>query len=312
MDCDMRERPTALVLGGGGFLGTNLCRALLAAGHSVGAFGRRPQFPAEVAGVEWIEGEFADRDAVARALEGREVVFHLIHGNAPQGAELDPIGDLENNVAPTIAMLQACLAAGVRRVVFVSSGGTVYGRAAILPTPETAPTEPISVYGVAKLAIEKYLGLFEHRYRLEYRALRVANPFGPYQTARKAQGVIAALALKALRGEPIEIWGDGSVVRDFVYVDDVSEALRLAASDGGAHRVYNIGSGVGRSLREVIAAIEAILGRPLDLAFRPGRALDVPVSIVDVSRAREGLGWAPRTSFDEGLRRTIAWAKTRV
>ncbi len=308
----MRARATALVLGGGGFLGVNLCRALLAAGEPVAAFGRRSALAEAAAGVEWTEGEFGDRAAVARALEGREVVYHLIHGTAPEGAELDPVGDLENNVAPTIAMLQACVAAGVRRVVFVSSGGAVYGRVATIPTPETAPTEPISVYGVAKLAIENYLGLFERRFGLEYRALRVTNPFGPYQTARKAQGVIAALTLKALRGETIEIWGDGSVVRDFVYVDDVSAAMRLAAQDSGPHRFYNIGAGVGRSLSEVIAAIETCLGRKLSLVFRPARALDVPVSVVDVARARESLGWTPATRFEDGLARTVAWARTRV
>jgi UDP-glucose 4-epimerase len=307
----MRDpRPLRLVLGAGGFIGTSLCRALLARGERVRGFGHAPLFPEALAGVEWIEGDFADRDALAPALRGCDTLFHLVSGTVPQLANQDPAADLLGNVVPVIALLQQAAAEGIRRVVFVSSGGTVYGAAERTPTPESAPTEPFGAYGVGKLTVEKYLGLYERLHGLEYRALRVTNPYGPYQTARKGQGVIAAAILRGLSGQPIEIWGDGSVVRDFVYIDDVNDALLAAAADDGPHRVYNIGSGVGRSLRDVLAAVEAELGRPLKRIWRPGRPVDVPVSVVEIARAREGLGWAPRVGFEEGLRRMIAWART--
>jgi UDP-glucose 4-epimerase len=306
----MRDpRPLRLVLGAGGFIGTSLCRALLARGERVRGFGHAPLFPAALAGVEWMEGDFADRDALAPALRGCDTLFHLVSGTVPQLANQDPAADLLGNVVPVIALLQQAISEGVRRVVFVSSGGTVYGAAEQTPTPESAPTEPFGAYGVGKLTVEKYLGLYERLHGLEYRVLRVTNPFGPYQTARKGQGVIAAAILRGLSGQPIEIWGDGSVVRDFVYIDDVNAALIAAADDFGSHRVYNIGSGIGRSLSEILAAVEAQLGAPLNLVWRPARPVDVPVSVVDISRAREGLDWAPRVGFAEGLRRTIEWAR---
>jgi UDP-glucose 4-epimerase len=196
--------------------------------------------------------------------------------------------------------------------VFASSGGTVYGRAQEIPTPETAPTDPICAYGISKLAIEKYLALFEHLHGLDFRVLRITNPFGPFQVALKNQGVIAALIARALRDEPVEIWGDGTVVRDFVFVEDVVDALVAAATDQSGERVFNIGGGRGRSLREIIGSIERQMGKTLRLEWKPGRPLDVPVSVVAIDRAAGSLGWVPNTSFETGLERTIEWAKKVV
>jgi UDP-glucose 4-epimerase len=303
------QKPSCVVLGGGGFIGTNLCRRLAGAGHRVRAFGRRRLFPDDLPGVEWFPGEFTDPESVGAAIESFDVVFHLVHATMPQAANLDMAGDIRDNVVASVALLDQCRLAGVKRVVFASSGGTIYGNARQIPTPETAPTEPICAYGISKLAIEKYLGLFAHLHGLDFRALRISNPFGPYQVALKNQGVIAALVARALRDEPMEIWGDGSVVRDFVFVEDVVDALVTASSDGGRERVYNIGSGQGRSLREIIAVTEALMGRTLKLVWKPGRALDVPVSVVGIERAGVELGWVPRTSFEAGLRATIDWAR---
>lgn len=303
------QQPACVVLGGGGFIGTNLCRRLAASGHRVRAFGRRQLFPAAMGGVEWVQGDFTDTGAVAAAVTGADVVYHLVHTTMPQAADLDVAGDVRDNVLPTIALLDHCRQVGVRRVVFASSGGTIYGQSTQIPTPENAPTDPICAYGISKLAIEKYLALFAHRHGLAFRALRITNPFGPFQVALKNQGVIAALIGRALREEPVEIWGDGSVVRDFVFVGDVADALAAAATDGGPSSVLNIGSGQGRSLRDVIAAIERTMGIRLRLEWKAGRPLDVPVSVADIARARDSLGWTPRTSFEDGLRQTIEWAR---
>jgi UDP-glucose 4-epimerase len=307
------QKLSCVVLGGGGFIGTNLCRRLAASGHRVHAFGRRCLFPDDLDGVEWFQGDFTDAGSVAAAIEGFEIVFHLIHATMPQPANLDMAGDLQNNVVPSIALLDLCRRFAVKRVVFVSSGGTVYGCPQQIPTPETAPTTPICAYGISKLAIEKYLALYQYLHGLDYRVLRIANPFGPFQTTLKDQGVVAALIARGLSGKPMEIWGDGSVVRDFVFVDDVVDALAKAAvSDQGGERIFNIGSGRGRSLREVIAAIEDLLGTGLRIEWKAGRAIDVPVSVVAIDRAREGLDWAPATSFESGLEQTIEWARRRL
>ena len=302
------QKPSCAVFGGGGFIGMNLCRALAASGHRVRAFGRRCLFPAALQGIDWIEGDFTDSAAVAAALESADVVFHLVHSTMPAAADLDPIADVRDNIIPTLSLLDQCRRAGVRRVVFASSGGTVYGKAQQIPTPETAPTDPICAYGISKLAIEKYLAVYEHLHGLEYRVVRIANPFGPFQLSLKNQGVIATLIARALRDEPMEIWGDGSVVRDFVYVEDVAQALIAAITHQGPDRIFNIGGGQGRNLHEIIAAIQTQMGRKLDLIWKPGRPLDAPVSILAINRAATALAWLPETSFEGGLERTIAWA----
>jgi UDP-glucose 4-epimerase len=305
------DKLSCVVLGGGGFIGINLCRRLAAAGHRVRAFGRRCLFPDDLHEVEWYQGDFTNSSTLAGAIETFEIVFHLVHATLPQSANHDMAGDLRSNVIPSLELLELCRKLGVRRIVFTSSGGTIYGAARQFPTPETAPTEPITAYGISKLAIEKYLALYEYLYGLSFRVLRVANPFGPFQIALKNQGIIAAAAARAINDEPMEIWGDGSVVRDFVFIDDVVDALVIAAMDQGSERIFNIGSGRGTSLREVFGAMERLLGTELKLHWKSGRAADVPISVVAIDRARASLGWRPNVPFEIGLSKTIEWTRER-
>lgn len=299
-----------LVLGGGGFIGTNLCSALVARGADVGAFGRHAHFPQALEGVQWVMGDFADRAAVARAVEGREIVFHLAAGSIPDSSNRDPLGDLQSNVAPTLQLLDICRSSGVRRVVFVSSGGTVYGVPYAVPIAETAATEPISAYGVSKLAIEKYLRIYQRLHGIEYQVARLSNPFGPYQRHDRRQGLVAALLYRALHGIPVEIWGDGGVVRDFLYIDDAIEALLMLAAYDGPHHVFNVGSGVGRSVLAVLADIGNVLGdRVIPRNFRSGRAADVPVNVLDIGLITQETGWVPKTPWQDALRLTAAWLR---
>jgi UDP-glucose 4-epimerase len=250
--------------------------------------------------------------ALAAAIETFDVVFHLVNGSTPLSANLDMAGDVQRNVVASLGLFDVCRKLNVSRLVFVSSGGTIYGCPQQIPTPETAPTEPITAYGISKLALEKDLALNRHLHQLDYRVLRVTNPFGPFQTPIKNQGVIASIISHAVRRDEIEIWGDGSVVRDFIFVNDVVDALVAAMHDHGDERTFNIGCGEGRSLRDVIAAIELLFGRKLDINWKPGRPIDVPVSIVTIDRAKDYLGWQPNTSFISGLEQTIAWWRSGV
>src|SRR5262249_36741741 len=265
-----------------------------------------------LAGVDWYQGDFSDAAALAAAIGSYEVVFHLVHATTPHSANLDMAADLQQNVVSSIALLDISRKLGVKRIVFVSSGGVVYGQAKQIPTPEDAPTEPITAYGISKLAIEKYLALYRHLHGLDFRVLRVSNPFGPFQVATKNQGIIAALIAQALANQPAEIWGDGSVVRDYIFVSDVVDALEAAAGDRSDARVFNIGSGHGRSLREIIAALEAALGREMNINWKPGRPIDVPTSILSIDRAKTVLGWAPKTPFEQGLKQTVEWWRERT
>ncbi len=308
----MSDRPlsgvSCLVLGAGGFIGSHLCRSLAAAGARVHGFGRRPLFPDALPAMRYTVGEFTDRAALALAVDGAEIVFHLLGGTNPEVSNKDPIADLQINTVASVQLLELCRAAGVRKIVFVSSGGTVYGVPAATPIDEAAATDPISAYGINKLMVEKYLRLYAHLGGPQSVTLRVANPYGPFQSPFRRQGLVAALLETVLAGRPVEIWGDGQVVRDFLYVGDLAEAMVVASQYDGPETVLNVGSGIGRSVLEVVDAVSASLQiRPVSVTHRPARRADVPVNVLDINRIRQATGWQPRTDWMEGLRRTAAW-----
>jgi UDP-glucose 4-epimerase len=298
---------SCLVLGAGGFIGTNLCRALLAKGARVHGFGRSRPFPDALFGVHWTSGHFAEHEDLARLVEGNDYVFHLIGGSLPETSNKNPAANISANILSSVNLLEVCRLCGVRRVMFVSSGGTVYGITGSAPTAETAPTEPISAYGINKLTIEKYLSLYRYLYDLDYAVLRIANPYGPFQTAHRRQGVVAALVQRALAGEPLEIWGDGTVVRDFVHVQDVVEGVLAVLLHAGPDRVFNIGSGVGRSVNGIVADLETLLGKTLSKTYRNARRADVPVNILDIGLIQRETGWSPRISWMDGLQNSMDW-----
>jgi UDP-glucose 4-epimerase len=299
-----------LVLGAGGFIGLNLCRALVAERAIVHGYGRPPLYPAALPPIRWTNAEFDDRDALSHALEGVEVVFHLLGGSVPEQAERDPASDLRDNAIASIELFRLCHLAGVQRVVFISSGGTVYGLPHQLPIPEDHPTDPISVYGIHKLLVEKHLGLLAHRHGLRSVVLRAANPFGPYQSPHRGQGVIATLIARRLSDSPVEIWGDGRVVRDFLHVDDLVRAMLAAACYDGPERVFNVGSGIGRSILEVLQEIDTVLGlKDAAIHHKSARPADVPVNVLDVGLIQRELRWIAQVDWREGLRGTAEWLR---
>lgn len=311
----MHEQPSTLIrlpfrvalIGAGGFFGTNLARHLAPRVADLRCFGLHQSFPEALQGLEWIAGDMADAP-LAEVLAGCDTVIHLASSSAP-GSDLDITADAQANVIASLRLFDHCVATGIKRMVFISSGGTVYGIPGHMPIPESAPTHPITAYGVAKLAIEKYLEVYSRLRGLDYRVLRISNLYGPYQTTAKKQGVVAAFLAEALRGEPLEIWGDGQVVRDYVYVNDAAEAVVAAMRHQGGERVFNIGGGTGMSLNDVIVAIEALLDRQLEKRFKPGRPVDVPVNILDCALAKLELGWTARTDFSHGLAQTADWMR---
>jgi len=308
------NNPKVLVLGGGGFIGSNLCEGLLAAGHKVRVF-EHPHVhsqctPAVFNQIEWFEGDFTNPVEVDAALDGCDIVFHLISTTLPRNSNENPSYDIESNVVATIKMLESARRRGLHKVIFASSGGTVYGIPSQLPIPESHPTEPIVSYGITKLAIEKYLHLFYTLHGLDCCILRLANPYGQGQRVVASQGAVAVFLHKALRDETIEIWGDGSVTRDYVYISDVVLAMISAMEPTGPHRIFNVGSGTGLSLNELLEKIEQVLGRSVRRSYHPGRQFDVPVNILDIERAKQFLSWQPKTSIVDGLRKTLSSLKT--
>ena len=299
----------ALVTGGGGFIGSNLVRALVEHGDSVRvldnfATGRR----GNLAGldVEVVEGELRSYERVHNAVRGSELVFHLgALGSVPRSVQ-DPLTTSAVNVEGTLNVLLAARDEGVRRVVFASSS-SVYGSSAELPARESGPVDPISPYGVAKLAAERYCVSFSRVYHaFETVGLRLFNVFGPRQNPHSEYAAAVPLFITAIAaGDPVTIFGDGEQARDFTYVGNVVDAGLLAADAPGANgRIFNIAAGAPHSVNELVDTIGSLLGRSVDRRHDEPRPGDIRDSFADVSAARDALGWEPRVGFEDGLRLT--------
>jgi len=297
-----------LVLGARGFIGKHLCTALVAANHEVHGFDLPPiggLWP-DISGVNWIAGQFENQADIISALDDIDLIFHMISTSIPQTSNVSPLLDLQQNVSSTLKLLDIIVAQSeMPRIIFLSSGGTVYGIPVTIPIPEGHPTDPLSAYGVAKLAIEKYLALYGYLHGLDYRILRLANPYGEYQSFASGQGVIAAIIHKALSREPVHIWGDGSVIRDYIYIGDVVSAMMAMIDYTGPEKLFNIGSGKGFSILDLLQVVRDLLQQDIACQYLSGRACDVPINILDINRAVSLLGWSPATSLTTGIARVI-------
>jgi UDP-glucose 4-epimerase len=195
-------------------------------------------------------------------------------------------------------------------VIFASSGGTVYGVPQFTPIREDHPTEPISAYGISRLAIEKYLSLYKYLHNLDYMILRIANPYGRYQVPTKKQGVIAAMMINVLNGAPLEFWGTGAAIRDFIHIDDVVEAMIASIVYDGPNRVFNVGSGVGRSIDEVVTDIERMFpNTKAHRVYREARPADVPINVLDIGLIKREMNWFPKVDWQAGLEDTSDWLR---
>lgn len=299
-----------LVTGGGGFIGSALVAKLAAMGHVVRVLEHpAKEIPGELgdlAQIEWIADDFVSCSRLDSLISGCEVVFHLISTTVPSSSNANPVFDISSNLAPTVALLEAAQKQRIRKFVFASSGGTVYGVPTQIPLSEAHATDPICSYGIVKLAIEKYVQMFGVLYGLQHSILRLANPYGVGQRNNLIQGAIGVFVSRAISNQPLEIWGDGSITRDYVHIDDVVDAMLAAMSYKGKFSIFNIGSGEGVSISRLINAIETAIDRPIDRRFSSARSFDVPVNVLDVQLARKELGWAPRISLEEGIRRMVA------
>jgi UDP-glucose 4-epimerase len=300
-----------LVVGGSGFIGSHVVDQLLTCGHSVRVFDRQPErFRAPLQEVDYRYADFADRMALVEALTGIDAVYHLLSTTVPGTADLDPKTDVQDNLIGTINLLDSMQRLGLSRILFLSSGGTVYGIPDTLPIPETHPLRPINSYGIVKATIEHYLEMYRRTRGLSPIIVRASNPFGPRQAHSGVQGVISTFLRRILEQQPLEIWGDGTVVRDYLEVGDLAQFCAIAGTVG-KEGAYNAGSGQGLSLNEIVDAIRKVTHSEFRVVHRPGRAIDVPCSVLDCSRARKDFNWQCKTDFESGLRRTWEWLKAR-
>jgi UDP-glucose 4-epimerase len=309
-----------LVTGAAGFIGSNLVDRLLAEGHHVVGIDdlSRGKLTNLAAARALGEHRFSfvhcditadDFGAIVAGAEP-EVVFHLAAQMDVRASVRDPLEDARLNVLGTINVLEAARSAGVRKVVFTSSGGSIYGDPDKLPVSERASTDPHSPYAASKVCGEIYLGTYRNLYGLQSTSLALGNVYGPRQDPHGEAGVVAIFCSAFLDGGQGTIYGDGTAVRDYVFVDDVVDAFVRAAGERGNGRRFNVGTGVGTSVRQLHKAIADAAGAPDEPRFAPPRLGELQAITLDVAAARHGIGWEPFTAMPEGIAQTLAWVRS--
>ncbi|APE45116.1 NAD-dependent epimerase [Sulfitobacter alexandrii] len=302
-----------LLIGGCGFIGSHVADCLVEHGIAVRIFDRRLEpFRDPLPRVEYVMGDLTDTAQVFEAMSGVDAVIHLASTTVPSTSNLDPVADIKGNLISAVRLLEMMRATDIRKIVYLSSGGTVYGIPTTDPVAEAHPLNPISSYGIVKVAIENYMQMENHLHGLQPIVLRASNPYGPRQGHGGIQGIIGTHLWRTARGEGVEIWGDGSIVRDFIYVRDLAD-LCVAALTTDTSGCYNAGSGAGASINDIVDRIRAVTadepGINFDPVYKPGRSFDVPRVVLDISKARRDFRWAPKVDLKEGIERTWEWVK---
>ena len=308
---------TCLVVGGGGFIGQWLTRRLIETGRSVVVLGRRPEAPDGLdARAKYVAGDYGDPKVISVLLAEAIEVVNLAYATVPKSSFDDPLFDLSMNLQPSVNLLQAAVNKPyLRKIVLVSSGGTVYGHAIRTPIVEEHPTNPVSPYGITKLAIEKYGLMFHRLYGVPVVVMRPANAYGEGQAPFRGQGFVATAAASILQGRPLTVFGCDQTVRDYVHVDDIATALVAALDVGDNGACYNAGSGLGHSTQEVLDLLSALgrqHGATTQVMHMPARPFDVAVNVLDCSRLEAISGWRARVALTDGIDRVWHWlARTK-
>lgn len=293
--------------GGAGFIGTYLARVLSATGREVLVLDRRdPVLP--VPGVSYLIGQHDDPEVFASALAGCSELVDLAYATQPKTSFDDPLFDLQGNVPAAVALFrQAAAQANLDRLVFVSSGGTVYGPAASWPIQENAANHPISPYGITKLTIENYALMYYRIQGLPVQIVRPSNAYGPGQMPFSGQGFVATAIGSILKGQPIPVFGGGVSIRDYLYVEDLARGILAVLDAGKIGEIYNLGSGCGHSnleVLELLGSLAATRGYGMQLAHQPARGFDVPANVLDIGKVCGATGWRPQVPLAQGLAMT--------
>lgn len=298
----------SLVVGANGFIGSHLVDSLVADGHQVTAFDRfssqEPSFSSN--GVRLFRGEFLSRSDLESAVQGQDHVFHFLSTTNPATAESDPTLDIRTNVAQTVEMLESCVAAGVGHVYFASTGGAIYGQQGKAEYSENDRALPVSPYGIGKLAIEHYLHYFAAKHGLDSTTLRISNPYGTRQKANRKQGLIPIALRQIALGLPVVRFGGGSMVRDYVYVEDLVQMITPFVGVKTEYDLYNLGSGVGYSVNQIFDSLRRVTGSDFAIEQRPIPKTFVDKVVLNTGRFAAEFGTRPQSNLDDGIASTYA------
>ncbi len=302
-----------LVMGGLGFMGSHLCRALLDSGNKVTIFDKlytsHELIPDLLDRVTIIESDIQKTEEIVRSLADIDVVIDLIHTTVPGSSMQNPVFDVQSNVVSHVAWLSRLRETSVRKILYVSSGGTVYGVPGTVPIREDHPTDPISAYGITKLTIEKYVAMYANLYGIEYRICRPSNVYGEGQRLNIGQGVIGVFLDRIAHGQPVEIWGGGGNKRDYIHVSDFVGGISSLLTYSGKGRIFNISTGTGYSLKDIVGLIGETLDLHPQVEFKPDRGFDVADNILDNSLLIKETGWGPATDLRKGIERVYRWIR---
>jgi UDP-glucose 4-epimerase len=300
-----------LVLGGSGFLGSHIVDKFLAEKHDVVVYDLYPErFRRSPAGIKFHTGDFGNVGALDELIAtGFDAVIHCVSTTTPKSSNESPEFDIQSNVIGTLYLLDICVKHNVGKLVFLSSGGTIYGDIGDKEMVDEAhAVRPMCSYGVSKLTIEHYLDVYRHLRGLNYVALRLSNPYGERQSPLRALGALTVFLHKTLKRESVEVWGDGRVTRDFIYVGDVANAVYLATIKP-ISGIFNVGTGTGLSLREILAEISNVVGRETSVNWLASRSFDVPRIVLDAAKLRKATDWKCITPIREGVAITADWLR---
>lgn len=295
-----------LVIGANGFIGSHLVDGLARAGHKVTAFDRFSSGPPtfNTSDARIVRGDFLSRSDLEGVVQGQDMVLHFLSTTSPATAEGDPTLDLRTNVGQTIELLESCVGAGVGHFYFASTGGAIYGPQGKAMYIETDPTLPVSPYAIGKLTIENYLRYFRVMHNLQSTSLRISNPYGTRQNLNKGQGLIPIALKKIMLGEPVVRFGDGSMVRDYIYVEDLVARIIRVVDSTARHSTYNLASGLGYTVNEIFASLERVTGIEPNVVEMAVPPTFVDRVVLNVDRFTEEFGNLDLTDLDTGISNT--------
>lgn len=294
-----------IILGGNGFIGSHIVDLLLTEGHSITVLdtgGERYREP--LSGVEYVYGSISDVDLLKKVFSQQDVLIHCVSTTVPFTSNQNIEFDINTNLIAAVNIFDIAIKKGVKRIVYLSSGGAVYGSPNIIPITENHPTEPISSYGITKLAIEKYLHYFALNSGTEYNIVRPSNPYGPRQNPFGNQGIISVFLGKVLKGENLEVWGDPTISKDYLYITDLASAIYKASITDTTSTIFNVGGGYLTSIEEIISVIAEITGRDINVNYTRGHAFDVKQVCLDITRAKDCFNFQPKVDLRTGVHMT--------
>lgn len=305
----------SIILGGAGFIGTNLAIKLSKnPDEHITIVDKKEEFfttlkKMKLKNVTFVVSNFDDKTNFDTLLAEQDTIYHMVSTTIPSTSNKKIPEELSANIIMTSRMMESAVQLGVSKVVFISSGGAVYGEESKSPLIEDTPTFPITSYGVQKITIEKLLYLYRYMYGIDYRVVRLSNPFGPYQRPSGGLGAVTTFTYKALKKEKIHVYGDGSVIRDFIYIDDVINAIINITYGDSSYRIFNVGSGQGLSITKLLGKVSEALDVQLDVVYEKSRKIDVPINFLNISRYEKEYGALNATSLLDGIRKTASYLK---